>query len=57
LIDAYLDRGDYQDKAGAYAIQDIGAKFVSAVDGDYDNVVGFPVSRIGAMLAEMLRFG
>lgn len=54
LIDAYLDRGDYLDKAGAYAIQDIGAKFVSAVDGDYDNVVGFPVSRVGALLSIMV---
>jgi septum formation protein len=53
-IDAYLDRGEYMDKAGAYAIQDIGKAFVSAIDGDYDNVVGFPVSRIGSMLAELI---
>lgn len=56
-IDAYLDRGDFMDKAGAYAIQDIGSAFIAAVDGDYDNVVGFPVSRVGAMLAEMLLAG
>jgi predicted house-cleaning NTP pyrophosphatase (Maf/HAM1 superfamily) len=41
MIDAYLDRDDYGDKAGAYATQDIGDAFVAAVDGDYDNVIGF----------------
>jgi septum formation protein len=55
MIDAYLDRGDFLDKAGAYAIQDVGKAFVSAIDGDYDNVVGFPISRVGEMLTQMLR--
>jgi len=54
MIEAYLDKGDFLDKAGAYAIQDVGGAFVSCVDGDYDNVVGFPVYRVGAMLAQML---
>jgi len=54
-IEAYLDRGDFLDKAGAYAIQDVGAAFISQIDGDYDNVVGFPVCRVGQMLAEMLQ--
>lgn len=54
MIEAYLDKGDFLDKAGAYAIQDVGGAFVSLVDGDYDNVVGFPVSRVASMLAEML---
>ena len=53
MIDAYLDRDDYGDKAGAYAIQDIGDAFVAAVDGDYDNVIGFPVARVADMLGRM----
>jgi septum formation protein len=57
IIAAYLDRDDFQDKAGAYAIQDIGGKFVASVDGDYDNVVGFPVSRVASMLVAMLSPG
>jgi septum formation protein len=54
MIAAYLDRGDFVDKAGAYAIQDVGGKFISSVEGDYDNVVGFPVSRVVSMLMEFL---
>ncbi len=53
-IEEYLDRNDFRDKAGAYAIQDVGGRFVELVDGDYDNVVGFPVSRVSQMLAEIL---
>ncbi len=51
VIDAYLDRGEFADKAGAYAIQDVGDAFVRAVRGDYDNVVGFPVRKVRHLLA------
>ena len=34
------------DKAGAYGIQGAAGIFVEALEGDYDNVVGFPLARI-----------
>ncbi len=45
-IEAYLDTEEPYDKAGAYAIQGIFAKHIDHIEGDYDNVVGFPWSRI-----------
>ena len=44
-IKAYVDTGSPLDKAGAYGIQDMSARFVKKIDGDYYNVVGFPISR------------
>lgn len=45
LMERYLDSGDSLDKAGAYGIQNGSLTFISRVDGDYANVVGFPLSR------------
>lgn len=45
LLEKYLDTGDSLDKAGAYGIQGGSLSFISKVDGDYANVVGFPLSR------------
>lgn len=45
-IDWYVATGEPRDKAGAYAIQGLGALFVEAVDGNYSNVVGLPVSTV-----------
>ncbi len=45
LMERYLDTGDSLDKAGAYGIQGPSLTFVSKVEGDYANVVGFPLSR------------
>ncbi|HEX7041631.1 MAG TPA: nucleoside triphosphate pyrophosphatase [Patescibacteria group bacterium] len=46
MIKNYLDKNTYLDKAGAYGIQDIGEKFISKIEGDYDNVMGFPTQEI-----------
>jgi septum formation protein len=50
-IDDYLKDSRVLDKAGSYAIQEIGDKFVKKIKGERDNVVGLPV----ALLKEMLR--
>jgi len=42
----YLDSDEAYDKAGGYAIQGHFAKYIDKIEGDYDNVVGFPWSRI-----------
>ena len=45
-IDAYVASGDSLDKAGAYGIQTMGGLFVEKIQGDYNNVVGLPISRL-----------
>ncbi len=51
-IDAYVESGEPLDKAGAYAIQGLGSVFVEKIDGDYYNVVGFPLSALTEALKE-----
>lgn len=46
LLDWYLASGEWDDRAGAYAIQGRGAAFVTGIDGDYLNVVGLPVAAL-----------
>ena len=49
-IKAYVDGGEGDDKAGAYAIQGDFAKYISGYDGDFDNVVGLPVTHLMEVL-------
>ena len=49
-IDAYVASGEPMDKAGAYGIQGLAAIFVDRLDGDYYNVMGFPLCRLCRML-------
>lgn len=52
-IISYVDSGEPMDKAGAYGIQGLGGKFVKEIHGDYNNVVGLPVSRLYQVLKEI----
>ena len=52
-IENYLQSGEPFDKAGAYAIQGIGARFVEKIDGCHFNVVGLPISRLYQMMKRL----
>lgn len=42
----YIASGEPMDKAGAYAIQGLFAPYIERIEGDYYNIVGFPIARI-----------
>jgi septum formation protein len=45
-LEAYLDIGEWRQRAGGYAIQGRGAMLVRGIEGDYLNVVGLPVAAL-----------
>ena len=52
-IEAYIATGEPMDKAGAYGIQGYGALFIEGINGDYYNVMGLPVCRLGQILGQL----
>jgi len=52
-IEGYIATGEPFDKAGAYAIQGIGAFMVPRIEGSYTNVVGLPLCEVIAALEEL----
>lgn len=53
-IESYIATGEPLDKAGAYAIQGIGARFIESLAGDLSSVIGLPVS---AVIVDLETFG
>ena len=51
IVESYLDSGEWEGRAGAYAIQGLGGRLVERIEGDYLNVVGLP----GALLVSLLQ--
>ena len=54
-IRAYIRTGEPMDKAGAYAIQGGAHDFVEALDGSYENVIGFPVEDVRELLQKFTK--
>jgi septum formation protein len=54
LLDWYVGTGEWEGRAGGYAIQGAGAALVTAVAGDYLNVVGLPLARILDLRPDLL---
>lgn len=52
-IDWYVSSGEPCDKAGAYAIQGLGGLFVDRVEGNYYNVVGFPLTLFVRLMEDL----
>lgn len=52
-ITAYAASGEGADKAGGYAVQGLGAAYVSRIEGSYSNVVGLPACEVAAALEKL----
>jgi nucleoside triphosphate pyrophosphatase len=48
----YVSTGEPRDKAGAYAVQGLGARFVTSIEGSFTNVMGLPAHAVYRLLRE-----
>jgi septum formation protein len=57
LLDWYVATGEWEGRAGGYAIQGAGAVLVAGIEGDYLNVVGLPLQRLLDLAPDLLPLG
>jgi septum formation protein len=55
LLDAYLASGEWEGRAGSYAIQGLGSALVEAVSGDVSNVIGLPIPLLARLAPELFQ--
>jgi septum formation protein len=55
LRDAYLASGEWEGRAGSYAIQGLGSALVEAVSGDVSNVIGLPIPLLARLAPELFQ--
>ena len=54
-IEEWVDSGMAMDKAGAYGIQCDFRKYIEKIDGNYDTVVGLPVSSVYQIIKDIIK--
>ena len=55
-IEAYIECGEWVDKAGAYAIQGSAALYIRSIKGTYHNIMGLPVEKLNTLLKGLSYF-
>jgi len=57
VLQAYVDNGEGIDRAGGFAIQGVGSLLIKSIEGDYNNVVGFPTAPFWRWIGELIEDG
>ncbi len=52
-IDEYVASGEPMDKAGSYGLQGKGGLFARGINGDYNNIIGLPISTVSSIIEKM----
>jgi septum formation protein len=55
VLDAYLASGEWEGRAGSYAIQGLGSALVESVRGDVSNVIGLPLPLLFRLAPELFQ--